>query len=54
MERNVEDKQNLRVTFNRKYTVGHMYRASGKELMNSKTCNHQGIEIGKVVKVNKK
>lgn len=36
MERNVEDKQNLRVTFNRKYTVGHMYRASGKELMNSK------------------
>lgn len=53
MERNVEDKQNLRVTFNREYTVGHMYRASGKELMNSKTCNHQGIEIGKVVKVNK-
>ena len=34
MERNVEDKQNLRVTFNREYTVGHMYRACGKELMN--------------------
>ena len=30
-----------------------MYKASGNELMNSKTCNHQGIEIGKVVKVNK-
>ena len=30
-----------------------MYKESGNELMNSKTCNHQGIEIGKVVKVNK-
>ena len=30
-----------------------MYGACGKELMNSKTCNHQGIEIGRVVKVNK-
>ena len=53
MERSHLDEQNLRVTFNREYTVGHMYGASGKELMNSKTCNHQGIEIGRVVKVNK-
>lgn len=53
MQRSNLDEQNLRVTFNREYTLGHMYKASGKELMNSKTCNHQGIEIGKVVKVNK-
>ena len=53
MERSHLDEQNLRVTFNREYTVGHMYGAGGKELMNSKTCNHQGIEIGRVVKVNK-
>ena len=53
MERSHLDEQNLRVTFNREYTVGHMYGACGKELMNSKTCNHQGIEIGRVVKVNK-
>lgn len=52
-ERSRLDEQNLRVTFNREYTLGHMYKASGNELMNNKTCNHQGIEIGKVVKVNK-
>ena len=53
MQRSNLDEQNLRVTFNREYTLGHMYKASGNELMNNKTCNHQGIEIGKVVKVNK-
>lgn len=52
-ERSRLDEQNLRVTFNREYTLGHMYKASGNELMNNKTCNHQGIEIGRVVKVNK-
>ena len=53
IERSTLDEQNLRVTFNREYTLGHMYDATGNELMNHKTCNHQGIEIGKVIKVNK-
>ena len=48
-----QDKENLRVTFNREYTKGHMFQATGLDLMNIKTSNHQGIEIGKVVKVNK-
>ena len=47
------DQQNLLVTFNREYTKGHMYKACGSELMNSKTSNHQGIEIGKVLRVKK-
>ena len=53
LDRNMLDEQNLRVTFNREYTLGHMYKACGKSLMNSKTSNHQGIEIGKVTKVKK-
>ena len=52
-DRDMLDEQNLRVTFNREYTSGHMHKACGKDLMNNKTSNHQGVEIGKVVKVKK-
>lgn len=47
------DKRNLKVTFNREYTKGHMYKENGYDFINTKTSNHQGIEIGKVVDVKK-
>lgn len=47
------DQRNLKVTFNREYTKGHMYKENGYNFINTKTSNHQGIEIGKVVDVKK-
>lgn len=47
------DQRNLKVTFNREYTKGHMYKENGYDFINTKTSNHQGIEIGKVVDVKK-
>ena len=48
-----QDRQELMVTFNRGYTLGHAYGKTGLQLMNMKTSNHQGIEIGKVTGVYK-
>ena len=48
---NDQDREELMVSFNRGYTLGHAYAKTGLDLMNMKTSNHQGIEIGKVVKV---
>lgn len=46
-----QDRENLQVSFNRGYTFGHTYEKRGNQLMNTKSCNHQGIPIGKVVRV---
>ena len=47
------DQRNLKVTFNREYTKGHMFKENGFDFINTKTSNHQGIVVGKVVKVRK-
>lgn len=49
-----KDMKELKVTFNREYTKGHTFHQTGENLMNAKSSNHQGIEIGKVVSRNKK
>lgn len=46
-----QDQENLQVSFNRGYTYGHTFEKRGNQLMNTKSCNHQGIPIGKVVRV---
>lgn len=46
-----EEFEKLNVTFSRGYTKGHTYLQNGKDLMNFESNNHQGIEIGKVIKV---
>ena len=46
--RSKQDIEDLMVTFNRGYTKGHAYKMSGYDLMNPQSCNHQGINIGKV------
>lgn len=47
--RSKQDIEDLMVTFNRGYTKGHAYKMSGYDLMNPQSCNHQGINIGKVI-----
>lgn len=49
-----KDIKELKVTFNREYTKGHTFHQTGGSLMNAKSSNHQGIEIGKVLGRSKK
>jgi len=48
-----EEEKNLLTLFNREYTSGYLFNESGKTLMNIKSPNHIGVEIGKVIDVNK-
>ena len=45
--------QDLKKTFNREYTKGFIFGESNRNFINSKRPNHQGVEIGKVLKVDK-
>lgn len=49
-----EDLEKLNVSFNRGHTYGHTYNDFGSQLMNYKSSNHAGIEIGKVIKIKNK
>jgi len=51
---NKEDLYNLKKLYNRTFTDGYLFNKSGKELMNIKTPNHLGVEIGKVIDFDKK
>ena len=48
-----KDQKELKVVYNRGFSTGHYQDQRGYDLMNTKTCNHQGIPIGKVI-ANKK
>lgn len=43
----------LKTIFNREFTKGHLMNCTPYELMNTKTPNHIGLEIGRVVNVTK-
>lgn len=47
-----EDEKKLRLLFNRDFTEGYLFNA--KNIMNIKSSNHQGINIGEVIEYNKK
>ena len=49
-----EDTNQLKTIFNREFTTGRLFNASDEELMNTKTPNHIGLEIGRVVEVTDK
>ena len=49
-----KDFERLNVAFNRGHTYGHTYKDYGKNLMNYSSSNHQGIDIGKVIKIKNK
>lgn len=44
-----EEKDNLLILFNRDFTSGYLFN---DHIMNIKSSNHQGLEIGKVIEVN--
>ncbi len=51
---NIEKYNNeLKTIFNREFTSGHLFNCKPEELMNTKTPNHIGLEIGRVVEVTK-
>lgn len=46
-----KDRKDLKVMFNREFTDGYLFNE--KNIMNFKTPNHQGINLGKVIEVHK-
>ncbi|MGN1342583.1 MAG: DUF3656 domain-containing protein [Bacilli bacterium] len=48
---NEEEKENLKILFNREFTSGYLFN---DRVMNTFTSNHQGLEIGKVLEVTSK
>lgn len=42
-----DEEKNLKLLFNREFTLGYLFNSC--DIMNIKTPNHQGIEIGKVI-----
>lgn len=49
-----EDYDNLLVLYNRKFTEGYLFIKKNDEFMNIESPNHQGISLGKVIKVTPK
>lgn len=43
----------LKIIFNRGFTTGHLFNCTEEELMNTKSPNHIGLQIGKVIEVTK-
>ncbi len=54
MTLNEEDLYNLKKLYNREFTEGYLFNKFGKELMNIKSPNHLGVELGQVIEYNKK
>lgn len=48
-----EETNKLKTIFNRDFTKGRLFNAGDKELLNIDSPNHIGLEIGKVIDVNK-
>lgn len=40
----------LKIVFNREYTKGFLFNENNNNIVNMKSSNHQGIEVGKVIK----
>lgn len=49
----VEETNKLKTIFNREFTVGRIFNANDDDFMNTKSPNHIGLEIGKVIDVTK-
>ncbi len=46
-----EETNQLKTIFNREFTVGRIFSCSDSDLMNTKSPNHIGLEIGKVIDI---
>lgn len=45
--------EKLKVLFNREFTLGHLFGKNNREIMNTKSPNHIGRKIGKVISITK-
>lgn len=50
LELTTEEQDNLKILFNRDFTTGYLFN---NRIMNINSSNHQGLEIGKVIDINK-
>ena len=50
VEINKEKLHDLKVIFNREYTRGFLFNENNNDIVNMKNSNHQGVEVGKVIK----
>lgn len=48
-----EANSELKTIYNRGFTTGHLFNCTEEELMNTKSPNHIGLQIGKVIEVTK-
>lgn len=48
-----KEEEKLKILFNREFTFGHLFNINDSNLLNTKSPNHQGKTIGKVISVNK-
>ena len=51
LELTEEEQDNLKILFNREFTLGYLFN---DKVMNTKSSNHQGLEIGKVLNITTK
>ena len=51
LELTIEEQDNLKILFNREFTNGYLFN---DKVMNIKSSNHQGLEIGKVIEITAK
>lgn len=49
-----EETDKLKTIYNREFTLGRLFNCTDKDLMNIKTPNHIGLEIGEVIEVTDK
>ncbi len=49
-----EDIKKLMILYNRDFTEGYLFHKNNNSLMNIQSPNHQGLEIGQVIEVDKK
>ncbi len=47
----IAENKKLKTLFNRGFTTGHLFKCTPKELMNTNSPNHIGLEIGKVIEI---
>ena len=49
-----EETDKIKTIYNREFTTGHLFNVSPSDLMNTKTPNHIGLPIGKVIEITPK
>ena len=48
-----QEEEKLKILFNRKFTEGHLFNVSNRDILNTTSSNHMGKRIGKVVEIKK-